>query len=302
MTRAVVQGSTRVASRQQMSIIDCDIHNAVNGLADLFPYLSARWRRHAETIGMRGRFALAEGLAYPRNSPLACRADSWPEHGRPGSSLELMRRQHLDALGIEVGVLNCLFPIGPQLHHEWAAALAQAVNDWQVVEWLEKEPRLRASMLIPYEYPGLAVHEIRRAARAHPGFAQVLILARTREPPGRPHYWPLYEVASEVGLPVALHFGVLGGNAVTSCGWPSFYLEEHTGMAQAFQAQLTSMVLEGVFERFPQLTLALVEGGFGWMPSLMWRMDQHWKRLREETPHLCRAPSEYVKEHVALTT
>ena len=73
-------------------------------------------------------------------------------------------------------------------------------------------------------------------------------------------------------------------------------------MAQAFQAQLASMVLEGVFERFPQLNVALIEGGFAWAPSLMWRMDQHWKRLGEETPHLHRAPSEYMKDRVVLTT
>ena len=141
MAKVSVQRSVRVASRPKTAMIDCDIHNIINGLPDLFPYLSARWRRHAETIGMRGPAALAEGLTYPRNSAFASRADSWPERGRPGSSLELMRHQHLDPLGIEVGVLNCLFPVGPQLDHGWAAALAQAMNDWQVVEWLEKEPR-----------------------------------------------------------------------------------------------------------------------------------------------------------------
>src|SRR6516165_5171424 len=189
MAKVSVQRSVRVASRPKTAMIDCDIHNIINGLPDLFPYLSARWRRHAETIGMRGPAALAEGLTYPRNSPFASRADSWPERGRPGSSLELMRHQHLDPLGIEVGVLNCLFPVGPQLHHGWAAALAQAVNDWQVVEWLEKEPRLRASILIPYEYPDLAVREIRRAAGTDPVLVQGLILARTCAPPGRPQYW-----------------------------------------------------------------------------------------------------------------
>ncbi len=301
MVRTTVQGNTK-AARERVAIIDCDIHNAIPNVGALFPHMAERWRRHAQTIGMRGRIALAAGYAYPKSSPEACRVDAWPQSGPPGSDLELMRRQHLDPLGIETGILNCLVSLGPQLNHEWAGALAQALNDWQVVEWLDKEPRLRASILVPYEYPELSVREIRRAGKTHSGFVQVLLLVRTREPLGRPHYWPIYAAASELGLPVALHFGGIGGNPITPCGWPSFYLEDHTGMAQAFQAQVMSLVLEGVFERFPTLRVALVEGGFAWAPSLMWRMDQHWKRLREEAPSLRRAPSEYVKEHIVLTT
>jgi hypothetical protein len=68
------------------------------------------------------------------------------------------------------------------------------------------------------------------------------------------------------------------------------------------QANITSMVLEGVFERFPSLKVVSVENGFGWLPSLMWRLDSTWKLLHAEVPHLKRLPSEYVREHVYLTT
>ena len=57
-----------------------------------------------------------------------------------------------------------------------------------------------------------------------------------------------------------------------------------------------------MFARLPQLRVVLVEGGFGWLPSLMWRLDKHWARLRGEVPHLTRPPSEYVREHVWVTT
>ena len=55
---------------------------------------------------------------------------------------------------------------------------------------------------------------------------------------------------------------------MTSGGWPSFYIEEMVGHAQCQQAVLTSLIFEGVFERFPKLKVVLVEGGFAWAPAL----------------------------------
>src|SRR5918912_205421 len=59
---------------------------------------------------------------------------------------------------------------------------------------------------------------------------------------------------------------------------------------------------EAVFERFPRLKVVLVEAGFAWVPPLAWRLDKIWHRMRDETPHLKRPPSEYIREHVRLTT
>jgi predicted TIM-barrel fold metal-dependent hydrolase len=74
------------------------------------------------------------------------------------------------------------------------------------------------------------------------------------------------------------------------------------GMATAFADQLTSLVCEGVFERFPSLRIVLIEGGIAWIVPLMWRLDRAWKLLRAEAPRLTRLPSEVIREHVWLTT
>jgi predicted TIM-barrel fold metal-dependent hydrolase len=60
--------------------------------------------------------------------------------------------------------------------------------------------------------------------------------------------------------------------------------------------------MEGIFERWPDLKIVLIECGFGWLPALGWRLDKHWKRLKDEVPHLKNAPSEYIRNHFWVTT
>jgi predicted TIM-barrel fold metal-dependent hydrolase len=191
---------------------------------------------------------------------------------------------------------------GVQLVHNeyWAAAMARAVNDWQIMEWLDKEPRLRASIVVPTQNPEMAAEEIERLGD-HPGFVQVLLLVRTEMPLGKRHYWPIYEAAERHGLVIGIHAGGSPGNPITPVGWPSHYLEDYVSLAQAFQTQLVSLVSEGVFAKFPGLRVALIEGGFTWLPSLMWRFDKNWKGLRGEVPWVDRLPSEIIHEHVRLT-
>src|SRR5580658_1609075 len=106
---------------------------------------------------------LCGGRALPASDRHPCR---WPPSGGPpGSDLEFMRTQHLDPNGVELGVLQTLFPhSNTQRNLEFSAAMCSAINDWQLAEWIEPEPRLRASLMVPHEDPDAAVAEIDRRA------------------------------------------------------------------------------------------------------------------------------------------
>jgi len=290
MTRTIRQARTKPA------IIDCDIHNELDSERDLHPFLSARWREHLDTYGTHG----PSGANYPRF--LNRRNDANPPSGRaPGSDCSFTATQLLDEWNVAFGILNPLTGAGSQLNPEFDAALATAVNDWQVVEWLDKEPRLRASLILPFEHADLAVAEIERRAN-DPRFVQVQFSGRPREPMGRRKYWPIYEACAAHGLAVMSHAFGSGGQPITGCGWPSFYIEDHVGPAQSMQANLISLIVEGVFERFPTLRVVSAENGFGWAPSLAWRLDNTDAMQHGEVPHLHRRPSEYLREHVWFCT
>jgi predicted TIM-barrel fold metal-dependent hydrolase len=178
--------------------------------------------------------------------------------------------------------------------------MASAVNDWLVSEWLDRDPRLRASLVVPTRVPEMAAREIQRVGD-HPGFVQVLLPVRSEAPYGHRRYLPIFEAATRNNLAVSLQFGGAPGNPPTGSGWPSYYIEEYVGMAQVFQTQILSLVVEGVFDRFPDLRMAMVEGGWTWLPSLMWRIDKDWKGLRREVPWNTDPPTRYIRERMRFT-
>ena len=181
------------------------------------------------------------------------------------------------------------------------AAICSAINHWQIEKWTSKDSRLKGSIVVANEDGLTAAAEIRKWA-GNKNFVQVLLLSRNVEPLGQRRYWPIYEAAEEAGLPVGVHAFGFGGNPITASGWPSYYIEEMVGHSQCQQTALASLVLEGVFERYPKLKMVMIEAGFGWAPSLAWRLDKHWQRLKSEVPHVKRPPSEYIRDHIWWTT
>ncbi len=294
---------TPPSASSKLAIADCDLHLGPASLQELYPWMPKRWQDQIETYGASHRTGMQQGLpSYPKAQPAAARRDAWPPSGQlPGTDLDFTRSQHLDPLNIALGLVNPPVPSSNFMNPGLGNAVCRAMNEFQVECLVKPEPRLRASITVNYEDTQAAVAEIERCA-GDPSFGHVLLFSRTGDPMGSPRYLPIFETAVAAGLPVAVHAFGFGGNPNTSSGWASFYMEDMIGHAQSCQAQLTSMVVEGVFERLPKLRFVLIEGGFAWVPTLAWRLDKAWKTLRSETPHLCRAPSEYIREQVWFTT
>ena len=270
--------------------VDCDVHDEVPGIRTLFPYLSPHWVETIEKTVFDG----PTDCYYPK---LALRADA--EEGPP-PDLEAVRREVLEARAADRAILNCTYAIDGLHNPDQAVALAQAVNDWQIAEWLEKDERLRASIVVPIQVPSLAIAEIERVAE-HPGFVQVLLPVRSQHPYGSRLYHPLWETIARHGLVAGIHFGGAPGNPPTPSGWSSYYFEEHVTAALNFASQVTSIVVEGVFDLCPTLRVSLLEGGFTWMPMHMWRFDKEWKNLRRLVPWVRRPPSDYIRDHIRMT-
>jgi len=85
-------------------------------------------------------------------------------------------------------------------------------------------------------------------------------------------------------------------------GWFDAVFEEYGSATSSYQAQIASLVMSGAFQEMPDLRVVLLESGWTWLPSLLWRMDREWKGLRREVPWMTDLPSAYARKHFRLTT
>lgn len=176
---------------------------------------------------------------------------------------------------------------------DWAVALARAYNTMLHEEFVRVSPRLKAVALLPVQDPEAAARELERAVGL--GLSGGMLAADGPHLLGDARFVPIYETAERLGVMLGVHASGshLGGGGVEL--FPRF-IQAHT-CSHAFgqMRQLTSIVLEGLPERFPRLRLAFLEAGCGWVPYWMERMDDEYAKRAAEAPTLRRRPSEYVR-------
>lgn len=282
-------------ARLPAGAVDCDLHHPNPTVADLLPFMDDVWK---DLVTSRG-ITQFDTIAYLNNAPLTRRPD-W-RAGEGGETAATLVANALDALGASTGILNNLCGVSMLYDVYMAQGVTRAVNDWTRVEWLDRDPRLRASIVPPLQDVEAAVREIDRCA-SDQRFVQILLPSSMHVPYGHRSLWPLYKAASRHGLPIGIHAGSAYHHPVTSLGWPNTLSEDYAAQSQIMQSQLASLITEGVFREFPDLKVVLIESGVTWLPAFIWRFQKFWKGLRFETPWVDRPPADIIRDHVRLTT
>jgi predicted TIM-barrel fold metal-dependent hydrolase len=201
-----------------------------------------------------------------------------------------------------------LIPIGgrPLTNPEHEAAYLATMNTWLAETWLStynRHGRYRGTLRVCAGSPTLAAREIERWA-GHPYFKQVMLDPYVPAPYGQEPYAPIFDAAVRHNFVMAMHVAMRrpGMGLLTPVGFVSYFFEYHALYPLLFGAHLISLLCEGVFDRYPSLKFVFVEGGFGWVLPLLWRLDNHWQELRTEVPGLKRRPLAYLRDHIRLTT
>jgi predicted TIM-barrel fold metal-dependent hydrolase len=178
----------------------------------------------------------------------------------------------------------------------------RAYNDFILDEWCAYAPdRQIPLMMTPYWDVEATVAEIHRtAAKGAKSITFPELPDRIGLPSWHTDHWdPVLAAASETALPLSLHFGS-GGSPLAS---PEAMTSNFTVAISLFglnsMSATAELLLSPVFHKFPNLKIALSEGGIGWMPYMIERIDYVWERHRfyNDVNKTVR-PSELFKDHL----
>jgi predicted TIM-barrel fold metal-dependent hydrolase len=168
--------------------------------------------------------------------------------------------------------------------------------DYMLDQVVDPEEGIYTIIPVPYMDPDASVELIDRVGDERGMVGICMITAGVEPPLGHRRYEPIYEAAEEHDLPVIFHTGGAGLEEYHIRGYEKF-IETHTlGFLSNNAAQLTSVVIQGIPEKFPDLDIAFLESGIFYVPMLMHRLDAEYMKRPSEVPILQKRPSEYMKE------
>ena len=182
----------------------------------------------------------------------------------------------LDKTGIKWTVLypTAGLAVGRIMAEDWAVVACRAYNNWLYERFLNRTPRLRGMALIPFQNVEAAVVELRRAVKELGMLGGMLPSngEAIQGHLGNKIYWPLYDEAEKLGCSLAVHVGCLHHIGLDS--FSTYYPAHALGHPFSLMIQAAGLLAHGVFERFPQLRVAFLEGGATWVSFMMDRLDR----------------------------
>jgi predicted TIM-barrel fold metal-dependent hydrolase len=270
-------------------------------------------RRGTSRMYVEGRLSTrTEGLGPGVSGPFAPHI----EGDRPGGRDARLRLPDMDQEGVDVAVIfgtRVALSVNGLRDKELAGVLCGAVNRWLLEEYLPADPkRLKGVGLIPCQDPPAAVKELERLVQhRQDGIVSAMLPVNVYGINlGDRRFDPIYELAEAAGLPLAVHpqtghdgqYGVWGTMGAGSERMEKYSYVHMTAFAFEPMIALMHMIGEGVFDRYPRLKVAYVEGACGWLPFWTQRLDEHFEKLRPQWPLCQRKPSEIIASgQVALT-
>jgi predicted TIM-barrel fold metal-dependent hydrolase len=220
------------------------------------------------------RHLVHAGIFPPLDHVHSAKAMETPP-GRDGRKENPGPEDWLDFLrdtGIEWTVLypTRALPYGKVVSLDYAVAICRAYNDWVTETYVKRDPRFKAMAIVPMQDPAEAAKELRRAVTELGLIGAMLPSNGLPLPLGSKFYHPVYEEANRLGCCLAVHGGCHDRFGMDH---HNMYIPMHAlGHPWGLATNCANIVYNGIFDRFPKVRIAFLEGGIAWILMLLERL------------------------------
>jgi len=211
-------------------------------------------------------------------------------HPRATADALEARLADMDEAGVDIQVVFCHVA----QYCYWAspedgARMARLGND-RLAEFVAQKPERFVGMgMVPLQDPAAAVAELERMVGAL-GLRAVAVNTHVDGVElGDARHDPFWARAKALGVPVFVHpSGFAHPRFTRHLMW--------NGVGQPIEEAIamSSLIYEGVLDRFPELKVGIAHGG-GFLPYYAGRVDRNFRNRPHETPRISREPSEYMR-------
>jgi len=185
------------------------------------------------------------------------------------------------------------------------SAIFRAYNDW-LAEFCATDPaRLKGIAMVNLDDVEDGLRELERTAKL--GLAGAMITEYPLEDRryDQPEYERFWAAAAALGMPISLHTATRRQGKIRGAGHKTLR-DASSRATKAFYPALSmcDLILSGVFERHPALTLAIVEFELSWAPHLLDTMDYTYRERHEEAIYRFKdgmKPSDFFHRNVVLS-
>ena len=210
----------------------------------------------------------------------------------------------LDDVGIEWTVLypTTALSYGKIVSLDYAVALTRAYNDWLHETYLQFNSRFKGMAIIPMQDPEEAVKELRRVVTELGMLGAMMPSNGLPVPLGSKQYWPVYAEAERLGCCLAIHGGCHDRFGLDHL---NMYVPVHAlGHPWGLTISCASIVYNGIFDRFPGVRIAFLEGGIAWLLLCLERFhsshETHFQYMPPDQfgPREGERPDRYIVKHI----
>jgi predicted TIM-barrel fold metal-dependent hydrolase len=243
-------------------------------------------------------------------------AKGWSALGAMDSS---ERTRALDLLGFDSQLVFSTFSVGLFAFDDDPAVVygGTSAHNRMMSDFCGGDDRLVAVGFLPLDDPERSLATVSEALDLGCGALWVAHATSSGRSPAHVDNDPVWAAVQEAGVPIVMHIGA--GKSSISKAWHNNGrarpVDLHGGgenlrgkdlpsVHHAAETYLSTMVLDGVFERFPDLRCGVIELGASWAPSLLSRLDYAAKSFARTEPmigELSMKPSDYIRRQVRFT-